>query len=493
MEMVIQSSSLIVANAGEELYCGEFRGPRAEGTFKEINSYWNSLTKSEAKSLFEIYRQVHELVMCNMDVDVKVFRTILDDMHPEEHIIDHIDKIAYPKNATEVFIPHKHYTVEETYTRGEYRQLAILAIRLRALMPILAMEGMFQHQKTGQGASVMFKALAFMAKLEDCEISNSDGFERLKVYIEATSQKILETKRSNVIGSILDGIGTSDLPQYLMGVGIILGVVPTSITSQQTNLAKAVNNKISDELTKKIIRRFNITDERPGEKMAQGEDSKMGYFETYQSRQEVPDMIPMMNGVWALDYRKARHAMGIESKPSLIKSAIDSATKNPYSQFTPVHRFIIRAAMRRHVLHQTIQDISFDLITHMVGLTQIFLIEHKLFGLARLLSSDVKDVKSSGDEIQYNRVNVNSLDKNTIEFLDRYYTNSVPNPRGSSWVKPYVLSIDAQTNHLNQYFWEQKASKDMCALLGTENGKFTPTADFKNELGQLLAMTAPAK
>lgn len=493
MEIVIQSSSLIVSNAGEELYCGEFRGPRAEGTFKEINSYWSSLSETEAQGLFDIYKQVHELVMCNIEIDAKIYRTILDEMHPEEHIIDHIDHIAYPKNATEVFIPHKHYTVEETYTRGEYRQLAILAVRLRALMPILAMEGMFQHQKTGQGASVMFKALAFMAKLDECEISNSDGFERLQIYIEATSQKILENKRSNVIGSILDGIGSADLPQYLMGVGIILGVIPTSITSNQTNLAKAVNNKISDELTKKIIRRFNITDERPGEKMAMGEDSKMGYFETYQSRQEVPDMIPMMNGVWGLDYRKARHALGIESKPSLIKSAIDSAQKNPYSQFTPVHRFIIRAALRRYVMHQTIQDMSFELITHLVGLTQIYLIEHRLLGLARLLSADVKDVKSSGDQIEYNRINLKPLDKNTTEFLDRYYTNSIPNPRGSSWVKPYVLSIDAMANYLNQYFWEQKASKEICGLLGTDNGKFSPTEDFKNELGQLLAMTAPAK
>ena len=493
MKMVLEGSSLIIKHGEDDLYCGECRGSRDLTTFKEINSYWSTLTEDEALALLTIYREVHDMVMCNMDIDAKIYSTLLDKMHPEELIIDHLETIAYPKNATDVFIPHKHYTVEETYTRGEYRQLAILAVRLRCLMPILAMEGMFQHQKTGQGASVMFKALAFIAKLEDCEISNTDGFERLQVYIEATSRKVLETKRSNVIGSIFDGIGTSELPQYLLATGIILGVVPTSITSNQTNLAKAVNNKISDELIKKIIRRFNITDERPGEKMAMGEDSKMGYFETYQSRQEVPDTIPMMNGIWGIDYRKARHDLGIESKPALIKTAIDSATKNPYSNFTKVHRFILRAALRRKLLHQTIPDIYFDLTCNLIGLTQIFLIEHKLFGLARLLSSDVKDVKSDGDNLVYNRISLKPLDKNTIEFLDRYYHNSVPSLRGTSWVKPYVLSIDSQTNLLNQFLWEQKATPEMCELLGTKNGKFNPTEDFKNELGQLLAITAPNK
>lgn len=481
------ASTLILEHNGETTFCGKF-AHNASGLFEEINAFWQSLSSDEADDLFELYKEINEVIVAGEEVTADYFRSLLDDIHTEEAISPFCSKLVYPKNATDEYIEHKHYTPEETYTRPDYLGLGILSIRLRSLMPVLAGMELYVQHRSNSGGGIMYKTKGVIDKIADCEIFYCDAFERLKVYVHATQSKMLNGQKDvNITGSIVEAFGTEDLPVYLLGTSVILGCIPTSINNPKTNVAKSINSKLRDELTKKITRRFNVVNERPFAKMALMEDNNVGYFETYQAREQVPGSIPLIMGVWAENYRKARKSFDVDLAPAEIKEFINSLELNPYPQFTVFQQFIVKMGGMGIILHPTVTDIPATMLISFIGILQSYLIEHKFFELARLMSSHGDLITRDRRDIMFSNLSFKNLDADTTEWLDRFYTAKITNPRGSGWVKGYDVSLNLMIDDVKRYTWRQCATSQVCQLLGTENGMFTPSENLRIELGRFIA------
>ena len=486
LEMGLQSS-LILKHKGETLYCGKFC-PTKTGLFEEIHSFWASLSEDAATELFELYKEIIEVYVAEKDIPVQYLSDLLDQVHTEELIEQHCLNIEYPKNAKEEYISHKHYTMEETYTIPDYKGLAILSIRLRSLMPVLAAMELYIQHRSMSGGDIMYKTKSIIDKIAECEIYDCEAFERLRTYVMVTQSKMIGgEKGANITGSILEAFGSEDIPQYLLGTSVILGCIPTPINVPNTNVAKSINSKLKDELTKKITRRFNVVNERPFARMAMKEDNNIGYFETYRAREQVPSAIPLMMGVWGENYRQARKSLGIELSPSDIKDCINSVELNPYPQFTTVQQYIIKQTMMGIILHQTVVDIPASMLVNIIGVVQMYLIENKFFTLARLMSSHGELIGRDSKDIMFSKLNFNPLESDVVDWLNRYFKLSIPNPRGKQWVKGYDITIGIMTDNIERYTWKQTATAEVCKLLGSNNGRYIPDVDTANELGRLIA------
>lgn len=461
---------------------------RPNGLFEELNAFWASLDETAQDELFSVYKEAYETISAGEDLDIAYYRILLDEIHSREAIEPFCQKLVYPKNAKDSYVDHKHYTPQETYTKPDYYELAILSIRLRSILPLLACQDLYVQHRSNSGNAIMYKTKSIIDKISDCEIFECDAFERLRVYVHATHAKMLDGQKGvNITGSILEAFGTEDLPIYLLGTSVVLGCIPTSITSKDTNVAKSINSKLRDELTKKITRRFNVVNERPFAKIAMVEDNNVGYFETYLAREQVPAAIPLAMGVWSENYRKARKAYDVELPPSEIKKCINSVMLNPYPQFTLVQQYLIKQTNLRIMLHQSIVDIPADMLEKAIGITQLYLIENRFMELARIMSSHARLINRNEKNIIVSSLSFKSLDADTKELLNRYYKAQQPNPHGSGWIRGYESTIECIQRDFPKFVWSQEATPEVCALLGTENGEYAPSEMLLNELGRFIA------
>lgn len=481
--------SIIVEHKKKELFFGKF-GRSPESALTELNSFWASLPTTVQDDLFDCYTQVYDLITSGESVNLNTYKYLLDDVHTEEGVTPHCKNIAYPKFAVEEFeSSNKHYTKAETYTLSEYRALAILSVRLRSLIPIFGAMGLFASHKSESGGRIMHVVKEITDNIEACDISTCDAYDRMWVYINATQQKLVEnSKEVSLTGTVIEALGTIDLPVYLVGVSIVSACVTTPINTPATNVAKSINNKLKDELNKKITKRFNISDERPFAKMVSAEDNNIGYFDTYMSREQVPESIALMCGVWVENYRRARKRWEGDLSPSEIKEYIVSIENNPYPQLTIVHQCLLKLCSMGLILHQTISDIPAEMLNSLIGISQAFLMENKLPRLARLLSAHATLIERGGSDFCLGALHFSAMSKDIEDWVSKNYSLRIPAPDTNTWVYGYELTINAITKEFGDFVWEQRATPAVCKLLGTENGIFSPDVDIKDDLGKLIAI-----
>lgn len=497
MRLVVNQHGLLIEHEGQEdILCGRINNNNKHNLFDELNAFWATLDKSTCDELYELYQLACEIVGPNPYEPApnepglsEIVKVLLDEVHTYDNVKEFCVGAIPPENSPESFEDSKHYTEELTYTRPEYMKLAVLVTRLKSLAPIICADELFVNHKTGAGVGSMNKTLKHFNSILATECYDGDTFQRLCLFIDHTCTK-LKGDNVNLAGSIVDGIGSEELPAYLKGVAIIRGCMLAPIKVPGKNVVKLVNYSLTNELTNKIGRRFNLTKERTFEKMTRGEEKDPGYTDTYAAREEVPSSIPIAMGVWAGDYRSARTSLGIELAPSIIKEFINSIEANPLPQLTVTHIQLIKIAMFDKIIYNTIDDIQAKYLISMIGLAQTWYIENKLFSLARLLSSHGHMITRGREGIVFNPTNYNQLSNDSRELLDRFYTANFPQGAGNkNWDKPYNLTIDAIIKNVEEYTWTQEASTQVEDLLNTRNGSYTPPADLRNDLARALSIT----
>lgn len=497
MKLEVNQYGLLIKHEGQEdILCGRISSKSKGVIFEELNEFWATLSKEEGDELYSIYQIACEIVgpnpydpMVGDPTLPEIIKILLDEIHNYDRIKPFCEGAVPPENSPETYEDSKHYTEELTYTRPEYAKLSVLVTRLKSLAPIVCCDELMGSDKSGSGVGIMKKTLKYANAIMATECYEGDTFQRLGLFVDHTCVKI-KGDNVNLAGSIVDGIGTEELPDYLMGVAIIRGCIMSPIKVPGKNVVKLVNYALNNELTKKIGARFHVTKERSFEKMTRGEEKDPGYIDTYAAREEVPSSIPISMGVWGGNYRKVRVPLGIETPPATIKEYINSVELNPYPQLTTTHTQLIKIAMYDFIIYNTVEDIKAKHLVSMIGLAQAWFVENKLNNLAKLLSSHAHLITRGRDGLVFNPNSYQPLSSDSKELLDRYYSLSYPQGGGNkNWSKPYNFTIDAIIKNIESFTWKVSASDKVLDLIGCSNGVYIPTSDLRNELARALALT----
>lgn len=483
---------LVVSKGDRTIAFGKMR-PKGDGLFIHLNNFWKSLPDETTDTLMDLYEEAYDLLVVDVSDNIgerlgEITQTLLDDIHSYDAIKPFVNDTVSPENAPATYENNsKHHTPERTYTIPEYEELAILSVRLRALLPLMAADEMYINQNAGSGASMMYKTLRHMNAISTSECYTSEPFERLKLFIHATAGKLM-TADVNLAGTILDGVGSEELPFYLEGISVILGCICTTTNTRTDNVVKQINRKLNCELGSKITTRFNVTDTRSFVNIAKAEQKEPDYLATYQAREQVPNAVPLACGVWGQNYRVVRQSLGMETPPSVIKEYIDSLMANPLPELTQTHICLLKIVIFDKILIETIRDIPARHLVPMLGVAQAWFMENKLPALARIISSKAL-LETRNRTLKFTPKIYNPLSNDKKELLDRYYRIQIANNNGRTWERPYMATLDATVADLKRYTWETVSTDAVNDLLGTRNGRFTPTSDVVNDMAVALAIT----
>ena len=214
-------SEVFLKHNGEELYWSlkfiDRTSVAKDQMFNEINAYWNSRPVAEQDEIFNVYKEIRN-AFDQMHADQTILTNILKplvakllDLHPMEsiqHWVDFKSNIIIPNDISECYFEEENpsCTRERTYIRSDYKQLVLLAVILRTMLPIW---GEYINQTQKETGTTWKEYYAFQL-LSQSHLFNgfytndySQPVERLRMYING----ILGTEK-NIPTVIFGGISS---------------------------------------------------------------------------------------------------------------------------------------------------------------------------------------------------------------------------------------------------------------------------------------------
>lgn len=177
---------------------GMDNSPNMVDPFAEINQYWSRLRPTLQQEIFDIYREIRNILD-----DYSDLRTLQERMRyqlkalMERHQYEDVEffvqlnvPIIIPADVEEVFDPHSINIIgtrERTYIKEDYRQLVILSIAMRPLGIIWGEYiGIVENE-----VSNTWKEMNAFYLLLDTWVLDSEPMKRLATYVDANVQAMV--------------------------------------------------------------------------------------------------------------------------------------------------------------------------------------------------------------------------------------------------------------------------------------------------------------
>lgn len=262
--------------------------------FEEINAYWATLKIERLDAIWEIYKKIRIVLDTNYDsisIENKLQKLVkqLYDLMPLAEIT-HWTKfhsnVRIPTNLKDTYGPQE--SQERTYLRGDYEQLAVLAIALRPMVPVWG-EFIFTIKREVGNTD---KELHALKLLYYSELVRSVPFMRLRTFVESSVAHTPQQGPS--LTAVLGGLGSTELPEWVLALTCVRRLALGEVSSQDdssniiTNVYQYVVNTLKS-MDRKFGGKFGgkVSDKiQPG---GSSEEAKASVVEGYKVKQEVPD------------------------------------------------------------------------------------------------------------------------------------------------------------------------------------------------------------
>lgn len=268
-----------------------------ERVFEFINGYFKTLPESRQEAIFNIYIQAKEAI--DEYIDVNMLHARLNVLVKEMYKLIPLDEIRYWTNKngniripptikseyTDLEISNRSQETKnyenQTYLRDDYLDLVNLAIALKPMIPIWSEYALKLGSMADVGQNKEYDAMAILSR---SYIINSEPMQQLRSFVESS---IPNPKR---MSAILAGLGSSEIPDWLLSIAIVRKLVIIELSSGD------VNSNIVGVIYRHVNNSFKSTDRKFSGSVrdkvkpsgAEDEDNK-SFIETYKIKQEISD------------------------------------------------------------------------------------------------------------------------------------------------------------------------------------------------------------
>lgn len=267
----------------------EYSGVGKTKILDDINGYWATLSPKRQADIWQIYTAIHKVLndvnnIALLRREVCRLTKALYEQQPFaeiEYWCNLKANVVVPPTFKVEYAPEDLPYKQRTYLAEDYRGLMHLAVWLRPMLPIWA-EYLVKIKPhfDGQGREKFV-----MAALSQSAVVKSKPLLRLQEYIEASV-----TTESTTMASLLGTLGSDELPEWLLGLGVVrrVAVGEVGITTDGSTIISNVYNFLFSSTLRTIDRRFGG---RVKDKTPQGgaDDDKASIIENYKMKQEVSD------------------------------------------------------------------------------------------------------------------------------------------------------------------------------------------------------------
>lgn len=370
----------------------------------DINGYWASKSEEWQSDAFDCYYRILKVIDNTRDgaslspALVPLVAELMDVYHDLDDVADYMQdvKLVYPPSVPEFFdsAQGRHHRVL-TYTKKEYFGLACLTVALRAMLPVWT--GYRAALPKDMERSRVYIELEILRTLRNSRMSEHEYMQRLGEYVGGVYNTI---DHSSEISSIVNGICTEEIPNYLFASAICNKLTTTMLNApadSNTSLVTAMYTKVkqdaqhlADKLGTKVLIR---SDNRMGE-----DDDKIGYFESFSARQRVANDIIIGNQVYLYRQQKVRQDLDPDIPKALVATCLDSFIKMGKDvpilggdNRLPLHQTLVQWVLSPIVMPRAIPNINRKAMLRAMAVTQAALFTWGFKELALLLSTRVRD------------------------------------------------------------------------------------------------------
>lgn len=206
----------------------------------------------------------------------------------------------------------------KTYLRDDYLELVNMAILYKPMIPIWAEYGRLLEQLSSTNSYREYQSMSLLSRSTAVNIPPLD---RLRRYVDTSS---LDSKTA--MSAALGGIGSSELPDWLMSMVIIRKLVIIELSSYEdsSNIVSVVYHHVRNTI-KSVDRKFSGRIREKSKPRGEDDDDNKSIVETYKIKQEISDGDLMVLSI----YTEQTLVMAQQIVPEIPLSQSQRALKPP--------------------------------------------------------------------------------------------------------------------------------------------------------------------
>lgn len=218
---------------------------------RHINAYWARMPISKQQEIFDIYREIKEMLHSVYDTAQLITALIpLVTKLYEHHQLPELSTwvsfhsdIVLPSDMVETYVESDDdvRTREKTYVKEDYKGLILLSLALRPMIPIWGEFIYMTREDTGTG----FKEFYAVKLINRTHLMSSDPMVKLRTYVE---HNIKADKP--MYSNILNTVGTEDFPIWLLSHVLVrkLCISEISCVNNESTLISSIFNFVTQKV-----------------------------------------------------------------------------------------------------------------------------------------------------------------------------------------------------------------------------------------------------
>ena len=455
------------------------------GLFTQINEYWSRLTPNRQQNIFDVYKKIKTVLDTVTDFNrahqrLQVLVKDLYELHNIQEIIRLVvmdTQIVMPVSVKECLGPKD--SKDLTYLKTDYQELMSLAVYLRPMVPVWSEYIRNFKEHTG---NIYKESLAF-SLLGSSSAMKVQPMERLSWYIDRN----IDGEKTS-IAAILGGLGSADLPGWLLALAVVRRLAVGEITAPDgsVNIISNIYNFLVNSLDG-LDRRFGgrvAEKHNPNNQMG---DDNMSAPENYKIKQEF-SLADIDGAIVAMDGMKEliHTAMCVDNTipPELVVTCVEGVQGIANADFqNAIAGWICKDSSSPRI----ISHLDYNERSRIYGVAQAILWHWGFYELAAMQTA----LPILGERAAfYGGQTMSRLSRDVQDTLLAMYphyhvSSDSRNGRGKS-DNPAVPAIEAITPSAVANRWNFKGPAELGEITGFTGSIFVCPPDFKNMIARFL-------
>ena len=375
---------------------------QVDSVFYYLNEYLKSLPEKQQRQIFEVYQDLREIMDSVVDPrqlhgelskGVETLYSLLSydrlkNFTKYKVVIRTPSTIKESYEELEISERGKDFK-ETTYLREEYLELVNTAIYLKAMIPIWSEYINILNRVSKKDR---FKEHQALILLKRSGVLNLPGIQRFLDYIEAiVSAEKSKVGGQNTIATVVGGLGSSEVSEWLMANTIIRKLVVTDLSSfeDSNNVVSVLYHHIHNTMNS-LNKKFMTSSGqaiRSKHKPRGEEDEEKSFIETYKVKQEISDGDLVVLSVFTENVQQVQRLLDPTVPAETVELCLNQLRQQTNFQITQGQLTLLKWVLARVIPPKSIENIHRHSLMICLGVAQATLWHWGFPTLAALLTA----------------------------------------------------------------------------------------------------------
>lgn len=473
---------------------------QSSGLFDEINDYWEYIAKEHpavVDQIFSVYLRIKDAFENTENTKTLTSTLVplleeLYNLHPIDtldHWVRFYSGIRIPEKIEKEFVESDELsnTRLKTYTREDYHKLLVLALALRAVVPVWG--ELIAYTEKHKILGTNWKEYSAYQLLNRTALMNCEAMVKLRGYVNAFIPTD-KTKRPH--SAILAGVGTEDFPEWLLGVIVFRRVCNGDIrnTNPDTHLVSSIHSYILNKLNPSESSFIGRVREKNARKEAEGDENKLSRLEGYKIRQELAEGDIAMIVHSARDPYRIARAVSPSVDMALVEEALVSTQALLGVHIQQPQLTIMQWVLAEGIKPRGLQYLPKPLFLKAMAVAQAVLWHKGHYSIAALVSAEAEVSDAEYTEVGmggHGRISKDLTEHLAITHPYHLRPSGKQQKESGRLQNSAVVSIDLVTKQFDQYGWLLTLPSDKIKIvnLNMATRRFVLPNDIRSQLAKL--------